>query len=252
VGRNTGALAIAVFILVVAAGWGLTQVFNDRAAFLHVGAVIGTIMSANVFFVIIPNQKKVVADLRAGRDPEPSLGLQAKQRSLHNNYLTLPVVLLMVSFHYPVLFGGGAERGWVVIALILLIGGVVRHFFNSQHAGLSGRALIWQWPTAALLSVALIVFLSPARDHQDFAVSDDRALSIITVHCASCHAAEPADPTFQSPPAGLSLESLEYLRIHGVRVLAQAVTSQAMPLGNRTGMTAEERAELGAWIQKHR
>ena len=161
-------------------------------------------MSANVFFVIIPNQKKVVADLQAGRDPEPSLGLQAKQRSLHNNYLTLPVVLLMVSFHYPVLFGGGAERGWVVIALILLIGGVVRHFFNSQHAGLTGRALLWQWPTAALLSVALIVFLSPAYViTKSIAVSDDRALSIITTHCASCHATEPADLAFQSPPAGL-------------------------------------------------
>ena len=252
VGRYTGVLAISVFILVVATGWGLTQVFNDRAAFLHVGAVIGTIMSANVFFVIIPNQKKVVADLQAGRNPKPNLGLQAKQRSLHNNYLTLPVVLLMVSFHYPVLFGGGAERGWVVIALILLIGGVVRHFFNSQHAGLTGRALLWQWPTAALLSMALIVFLSPARHHEDLAVSDDKALSIIIAHCASCHAAEPTDPAFQSSPAGLRLENLEQLRTHGVRVLAQAVTSQAMPLGNRTGMTAEERAELGSWIQKNR
>tara|TARA_B100000586_G_scaffold87027_1_gene61735 strand:- start:788 stop:1264 length:477 start_codon:yes stop_codon:yes gene_type:complete len=158
----------------------------------------------------------------------------------------------MVSFHYPVLFGGGAERGWVVIALILLIGGVVRHFFNSQHAGLSGRALLWQWPTAALLSVALIVFLSPAYHRESVAVSDDRALSIITAHCASCHAAEPADPAFQSPPAGLHLENLEHLRTHGFRVLAQAVTSQAMPLGNRTGMTEKERTELGTWIEKHR
>ena len=162
VGQHTGLLAGAVFLLVTIAGWGLTQLFSDRAAFLHVGAVIGTIMSANVFFIIIPNQKKVVADLKAGRTPAPALGLQAKQRSLHNNYLTLPVLLLMVSAHYPVLFSGAATWGWLVIALILLIGGVVRHFFNTLHTGGRGWALLWQWPVAACIG------LFSLRSHQRY------------------------------------------------------------------------------------
>jgi uncharacterized membrane protein len=202
--------------------------------------------------VIIPNQKTVVADLQAGREPKASLGLQAKQRSLHNNYLTLPVVLLMVSFHYPVLFGGGAERGWVVIALILLIGGIIRHFFNSQHVGASGKALLWQWPLAALLIIALVLLMSPKRSSIELAVSDQHVLTIVASHCLSCHAAQPANPAFQTPPADVRLDSLKQLKKHGPQILAQAVMSHAMPLGNTTNMTVEERAALGAWIQVKR
>ncbi len=248
IGRDTAKLATAVFILITATGWGLTQLFNDRAALLHVGAVIGTIMSANVFFVIIPNQKKVIADLRVGRETPVNLGMQAKQRSLHNNYLTLPVVLFMISGHYPVLFNGGSERGWVVIGMILLIGGVVRHFFNAQHAGSKGFSLVWQWPLAVFLTIGLILFLSPQQTQEQLTVSDSQALSIIDKHCSSCHASEPANPAFSSAPAGLKLENLEQLRIHGARVATQAVTAKSMPLGNTTKMTLKERAELGAWI----
>ena len=249
IGRHTGVLATAVFILVVLIGWGLTQVFNDRAAFLHVGAVIGTIMSANVFFVIIPNQKKVIADLQAGRVPKANLGQQAKDRSLHNNYLTLPVVLLMVSFHYPVLFGGGAERGWVVIALILLIGGIVRNFFNKQHADASRWSLLWQWPLATLLAIALILLLSPQRSGSNLIVSDQQVLTIVADHCLSCHATKPTNPAFQAPPGGVYFDSLKDLEKYGARILVQAVMSQAMPLGNTTNMTEEERNALGAWIR---
>jgi len=250
VGRDTRKLAVAVFILIVTIGWGLTQVFNDRAAFLHIGAVIGTMMSANVFLVIIPNQKKVIAALKDGREPLDRLGLQAKQRSLHNNYLTLPVVLFMLSGHYPVLFSGGSKQGWIVIGSIFLIGGVVRHFFNAQHAGSKGLSLCWQWPVAIFLSLGLIFFVSPNRTQENLAVNDVRALSIIYKHCVSCHATKPTNPAFQTPPAGLNLENLEQLRIHGARVITQAVTSQSMPLGNATNMTLEERTELGAWIRK--
>jgi len=251
IGRDTTTLAVAVFILIIAIGWGLTQVFNDRAALLHVGAVIGTMMSANVFFVIIPNQKKVIADLRSGKEPPENLGLQAKQRSLHNNYLTLPVVLFMISGHYPILFNGGSERGWIVIGMVLLIGGVVRHFFNARHTGSKGFSLLWQWPLSILLAVVLIFILSPERIEEELTVSNAQALLIIDKHCVSCHAAQPSNDSFKSAPAGLVLEHLSQLRTHGARVITQAVTTQSMPLGNSTNMTPQERAELGAWISQN-
>ena len=210
-------------------------------------------MSANVFVVIIPNQKKVVADLVAGRTPDPALGAQAKQRSLHNNYLTLPVLLLMVSAHYPMLFSGGIQWGWLVIAFIVVAGGVIRHFFNTHHAGGRGKALAWQWPVAVLLAIGLIVFIAsrgPALS--DTEISDSRALEIVTTHCAGCHAAEPKNPAFTAPPGGIVLDSLNAVRRHGDQVMAQSVTSQAMPLGNASGMTDLERAELGQWLRLQR
>ena len=251
VGRHTGPLALAVFVLIVLVSWGLSQLFSDRATFLHVGSVIGTIMSANVFFIIIPNQKKVVADLKAGRQPAAELGQQAKQRSLHNNYLTLPVLLLMVSAHYPLLFAGQATWGWLVIALVLLIGGVVRHFFNTWHTGARGSALLWQWPLAVLLGVVLAIFLSTRQTMPlTVSVSDGRALAIIQMHCVACHAATPTHRGFKSPPAGLILDVRETVILAAERVMAQAVLSKAMPLGNATGMTDTERAELGTWLRR--
>ena len=251
VGRHTGPLALAVFVLIVLVSWGLSQLFSDGATFLHVGSVIGTIMSANVFFIIIPNQKKVVADLKAGRQPAAELGQQAKQRSLHNNYLTLPVLLLMVSAHYPLLFAGQATWGWLVIALVLLIGGVVRHFFNTWHTGARGSALLWQWPLAVLLGVVLAIFLSTRQTMPlTESVSDGRALAIIQMHCVACHAATPTHRGFKSPPAGLILDVRETVILAAERVMAQAVLSKAMPLGNATGMTDTERAELGTWLRR--
>ena len=250
IGRSTPALAVSVFLLILASAFLLTQIFSDRAAFLHVGALIGTIMSANVFVVIIPNQKKVVADLVAGRTPNPALGAQAKQRSLHNNYLTLPVLLLMVSAHYPMLFSGGIQWGWLVIAFIVVAGGVIRHFFNTHHAGGRGKALAWQWPVAILLAIGLIIFIaSRGPGLSDAEISDSRALEIVTTHCASCHAVEPNNPAFTAPPGGVALDSLSAVRRHSGQVMAQSVMSQAMPLGNATGMTDSERAELGQWLR---
>ncbi len=251
VGRHTAVLALAVFVMIIGIGWGLTQLFSDRAAFVQIGAVIGTIMSANVFFVIIPNQKKVVADLKAGRVPAPAFGLQAKQRSLHNNYLTLPVLLLMVSAHYPILFAGAASWGWLVIALILLIGGVVRHFFNTLHVGLRGAALLWQWPVAAIIGLALAIFLTSRGSGISLApVSEARVLAIVDRHCVSCHATTPANSSFTTAPAGVRLEGPEDLRRFAAQILNQAVVSKAMPLGNASGMTDTERAELGSWLRR--
>ena len=250
IGRSTPMLALSVLMLILTSAFLLTQIFSDRAAFLHAGALIGTIMSANVFVVIIPNQKKVVAELIAGRTPDPALGAQAKQRSLHNNYLTLPVLLLMVSAHYPMLFSGGVDWGWLIIAFIVVAGGVIRHFFNTHHAGGRGVALAWQWPAAILLALGLIFFIAsrgPALSENK--ISDTRALKIMTTHCAGCHAAQPANTAFSTAPGGVVLDNLDAVRRHSKQVMAQSVTSQAMPLGNLTQMTEAERGELGQWLK---
>ncbi len=241
-----------LFVLIVAAAWGFAQVFSARAAFLHVGAVIATIMSANVFLVIIPNQKIVVADLIAGRTPDPEYGRIAKLRSTHNNYLTLPVLFMMISNHYPMTFGH--PWNWVIVAFVLAIGAIVRDFFNARNSGKTGTALKWQWPTASALVVAMIAFSNwqPGEDRiaelEDTVFTPD-ALAISQVHCTSCHAAVPRHPDFEEAPGGVMMETAEQLRTHASKILAQAVLSEAMPLGNPTGMTEEERLKLGAWIR---
>ena len=251
IGRSTTVLASSVLVLILVSAFLLTQVFSDRAAFLHVGALIGTIMSANVFVVIIPNQKKVVADLLDKKLPDPSLGAQARQRSLHNNYLTLPVLLLMVSAHYPLLFSGGTAWGWLVVGFIIVIGAIVRHFFNTHHTGGHGVQLIWQWPLAIILGLGLIFFIASRNQlHFDGQVSDNQAFNIVKQHCVSCHAAHPSNPVFKTAPAGVVLDSLASIRQHRKNIISQAVMSQAMPLGNATKMTPEERSALGQWLQQ--
>ncbi len=249
-GRNTAVLALCVFVLVVVSSYGLSQVFSDRAAMLHVGAMVGTIMSGNVFFIIIPNQKIVVDDLKNGRDPDPALGMQAKQRSTHNNYLTLPVLLMMISNHYPMLTG--SEKSWMIVALILLIGGIVRHYFNTKHTGASGNALRWQWPVATVLMVGLILLVSVRSGDQvaeEDVIGAPQALAIIQTRCIACHAVRPSDEDFEKAPGGLVLETLDSVEKNATRILAQSVLSKAMPLANKTGMTLEERKQLGGWIR---
>ena len=159
----------------------------------------------------------------------------------------------MVSAHYPLLFAGQATWGWLVIALILLIGGVVRHFFNTWHTGARGSTLLWQWPLAALLGIMLVIFLSTRQTVPlTEPVSDERALTLIQMHCVACHAATPSHSGFKSPPAGLTLATRETVILAAERVMAQAVLSKAMPLGNATGMTDTERAELGGWLRQQR
>lgn len=250
--RNPVLLAIAIFFLILAATVLLTNVFSGRAAFVHVGAIVGTIMVANVFVVIIPNQKIVVADLIAGRTPDPRLGEEAKQRSTHNNYLTLPVLLMMVSTHFPMIFGH--PQSWVIVALILIVGGIIRDYYNRMNAGQSGRALQWQWPAATLTMVLLMLFVSyrPAGP----ALAEDReipgaadVLAITQVRCTSCHAARPSDKDFKEAPKGLRLETIEDLRKHSAKVLKQTVLTRTMPIGNKTKMTPEERVQMGLWIR---
>ena len=248
-GQNTGPLAVALFAEIAVFTFFYHGVFSDRAAFLHVGALIGTMMSASVFFVIIPNQKKVVADLLAGRKPDPRLGQEARQRSLHNNYLTLPVIFFMVSNHYPIVFG----HPWSpLIALgIVLGGGLVRHYFNKADAGLLDWTAKAAIPAAAVLLIGLIAMTGyrpgAAPDGQAVAFADVHP--IIQEHCTACHSARPTNADFPDSPKGVAFDTPEQIRTHARNIEQQAVLSKIMPLGNLTGMTEEERRLLGAWVE---
>ena len=245
-GRHTGLLALATLGLILAAAYLYTHVYSGRGAFIHVGAFIGTIMAVNVFGVIIPNQRKIVAALMAGEAPDPRLGQAGKQRSLHNNYLTLPVLLMMVSNHYPVLTGH--PHGWLVVALVVLAGASVRHFINRHDAGDALARFWWALPLAAAAVLALVVLTAPRGGGDAAAISDAQAMAIVEKHCTMCHAERPTHADIPEPPKGVVLTSVADLRRYADAITQQAVASTAMPLGNETGMTAAERGELGAWL----
>ena len=246
---NNRAIGAIWFAVLMAAAIALNGLFQARGAYLHVGAMIGTVMVGNVFFVIIPNQRKVVADLTAARTPDPALGQAAKQRSLHNNYMTLPVLFIMISPHYPMTYG--AQRPWLVLALLGLTGMAVRHVFNLRHRG---RNTV---PTLALvvaLALATVTYVSLEKAGGDGPGTAAGAVTfadiepILGKHCAACHATHPTNPAFSSPPLGVVLDSYEHVRALAPRIKLVAVNAQIMPLGNTTGMTEAERQELGQWI----
>lgn len=246
VGRHTVLLSAIVFVLIVAASWGLSHVFSGRGAFIHIGSLIGTIMAVNVFFVIIPNQKKLVAQLTAGQQPDPRYGAIGKQRSVHNNYLTLPVLLMMVSNHYPMLYSH--PYSWLVVALILMTGGLVRHLINRHDAGDDFNAYSWAAPVAAIALASAITVTAPQSATSSVQVADAEVLQIVQHHCSVCHARRPKHPGFAEAPKDMHFETLRDLRQYARLVQAQAVQSTAMPLGNETRMTREERDKLGAWL----
>jgi len=247
-GASNLALGVFWFAALLWAAYVLDQLFNTRAAYLHVGAIIGTAMVGNVFLVIIPNQRKVVADLIAGRTPDPALGAAAKQRSLHNNYMTLPVLFIMISNHYPMTYG--AERPWLVLGLIGLTGVAVRHVFNLRGRGRATGPTI---AVAALLALTSVTYVtleksSDADGAPAEAVTYAQVRPLLAAHCAACHSPHPTNRAFAAPPLGLAFDSYEHVRAASPRIKAVAVDSQVMPLGNPTGMTAAERRQLGAWI----
>ncbi len=242
-------LAGLVFVLILAAAWAYTHVFSARSALVHVGALAGTIMAANVFAVIIPHQRKIVAALRAGVDPHPRHGAIGKQRSVHNTYLTLPVLVLMVSGHYPLLTGH--PQAWLLVGLIVIGGASARHLLVRVEVGRPAGALAWAAPVIAACLVAALWMTTPApRDAGSGAPAVDgaRVLEIVHVHCTTCHAHEPASQVFRTPPANMVLETLEDLRRYAPLVRQNAVETHVMPLGNLSGMDEEERRLLGAWL----
>ncbi|WP_420349823.1 urate hydroxylase PuuD [Pelagibius sp.] len=248
-GRDDNRLALVGFVFLVALSYLFTLVFSGRGVYMQMGALIGTMMVANVFLVIIPNQRKVVADLIAGKEPDPKLGQQAKQRSLHNNYLTLPVIFVMISNHYPLTFA--SRWNWVILAIVLVMGAVIRHFFNTKHKG--GKEPWWTWGVAALGLVA-IVWLSaqPATPVEEASVPQGYELAdvenVVLARCSMCHAAEPLWEGIAVAPKGVLLETPEQIRRHARAIETQVLLSSAMPPGNITEIEAEERRLLAAWI----
>ncbi len=264
--KNDTALLAVLFVYVVAASFVFSQLFSGRGAMLHTGALIATIMTANVFFLIIPNQKIVVADLKAGRTPDPALGKAAKQRSLHNNYLTLPVIFLMLSNHYPLAFA--TQYNWAIAGLVLLMGAVIRHFFNTMHR--THRKLWWCWGLAALI-FAIIITLSgapgwraeaqAAEASQDARLLGDparalgtsryfeKAEAIIQSRCSMCHARAPLWPGLNHAPKLVYLETADDIIVNARLIDRQSVRSHAMPPGNVTGLEPAERVALARWIE---
>jgi len=252
--RNERLLGAIWFACLVGAAAALDQVFASRAAYLHIGAMIGSVMVGNVFFVIIPNQRKVVADLIAGRQPDPALGKAAKQRSLHNNYMTLPVLFIMLSHHYPMTYG--AQRPWLVLALLGATGVAVRHVFNLRHRARDPRPTIAFAVLLALASVTYVTFekgFSAQSPAAAVAAASAKAgwadvQPLFAKHCVTCHSPHPTNPAFTAPPLGVMLDSYEHASTFAPRIRRVAVDAQIMPLGNTTGMTPAERAKLGQWI----
>jgi uncharacterized membrane protein len=260
-GKSDTGLMIVLYVILVFIAWGLTHLFTGRAAFLHLGAITATIMSANVFMVIIPNQKIVVADLIAGRKPDPKYGKIAKQRSVHNNYLTLPVLFLMLSNHYPLAFG--TQYNWVIASLVFLIGVLIRHYFNSGHARKGNPT--WTWLVAAILFV-IIIWLSTVPKvltGEPKAAAATGEVYVASTHfpavrdtvmgrCAMCHSAEPFYDGIYHAPKGVVLDSDEAIASHAREIYLQAGRSHAMPPANVTQMTDRERQLLIAWFEDGR
>jgi uncharacterized membrane protein len=245
-GRNNQILGICWFMVLLLAAYALNTVFTARGAYLHVGAIIGSVMVGNVFFVIIPNQKKVVADLIAGRTPDPALGAAAKQRSLHNNYMTLPVLFIMISHHYPMTYG--AERPWIVLALLGLTGVAIRHIFNLRHRERpTGRAIALATIMAAV-SVTYVTLEKNRGAASPGHVTYADIKPLLERHCIACHSPKPSQAGYTTPPLGLVLTDYAHASAAAPKIRTMAVDSEIMPLGNLSGMTKPEREKLGAWI----
>ncbi len=261
-GNHPTALMLLLFAILVVMSWGYDQVFTGRAALLHLGAFTATIMTANVFFIIMPNQRIVVGDLKAGRVPDAKYGKIAKLRSTHNNYLTLPVLFLMLSNHYPLAFA--TEYSWIIAALVFLIGVSIRHYFNTMH--MRGPAQTWTWPVTVVLFIAL-AWLSTANTWDgDYEALEAQPLTdreqvfasapgfadvenIVLGRCSMCHAREPGWDGMYRAPKGVHLETAKDIAQHARQIYLQAGVSHAMPPANITGLPDEDRARIVRWYR---
>ena len=263
-GNHSTALMLLLFVILVIMAWGYSQIFTGRAALLHLGAFTATIMTGNVFFQIMPNQRIVVADLKAGRTPDAKYGKIAKLRSTHNNYLTLPVVFLMLSNHYPLSFG--TEYAWLIASLIFLTGVTIRHYFNTMHA--TGTGPHWTWAVTVIL-MTVIAWLSSvrpddsyddamARDltpvEQHFASAEGFEVAYDTVigNCSMCHAREPAWDGIRWAPKGIYLETPSDVARHADLIYLQAGITNAMPPPNAIQMDQTARETIIAWVKAAR
>ncbi|AVR95626.1 urate hydroxylase PuuD [Pseudoduganella armeniaca] len=247
-GRHDLWFGVVVFVLLVAAAWALTHLLSGRAAYIHVGAMIGTIMVANVAMLIIPGQRKMVSAMQAGGKPDPIHGLRAKQRSVHNNYFTLPVLFIMISNHYAMTYQHA--HAWLVLAFIMAAGVFIRHFFNLRHKG----RVEWRYPAIGVaLLLAVAIAIAPPRPAASAAGADPAAQfaqvkAIMDQRCLSCHSAKPTQPGFATAPAGVMFDTPDQIHQRAAQIHKQVVELKAMPIGNLTNMTDAERGQIAAWF----
>ncbi|GIZ12126.1 urate hydroxylase PuuD [Pseudomonas sp. NCCP-436] len=287
-GKRPALLGVVLFVLIIAAAYGFSLIFSGRAAYIHVGAVIGTIMVGNVFFTIMPAQRALVKAIEENREPDPVLPAKGLLRSRHNNYFTLPVLFIMISNHFPSTYG--SQYNWLILAGIAALAVLVRHYFNTRH---DSNRFAWTLPAAALGMVCLAYVTSPAHRAAptvvpaaqteqpapapladtapakvEAAPTENTAaaapttadagsqvdfakvVSVIHERCTVCHSATPSSPLFSTAPSGLLLDTPEQMQAQAAKIHAQSVATQIMPLGNITQMTQDERDLIGAWIAK--
>ncbi|KXJ58215.1 MAG: hypothetical protein AXW17_02735 [Colwellia sp. Phe_37] len=249
--RNHG-IILGIILLLVATGlaYGLTQIFSARGAYMHMGAIIGTIMAGNVFFGIMPSQRALVKAVEAGTTPDPAYGLNAKVRSTHNTYTTLPILFIMISNHYPMTFNHSAN--WLVLMAIILITAAVRQYFVLRHFGQQKPLIL----VASVLATIVLAFaiaprsaeLTPMQQQQ--VVTDTQVKQIIAQRCGSCHSETPSDAIFTIAPAGLIFSNISTIKQWGPRIKARVIDARDMPFMNKTGMTEQERSQLASWLAK--
>ena len=283
-GKRPALLGAVLFVLIIAAAYGFSQIFSGRAAYIHVGAIIGTIMVGNVFFTIMPAQRALVKAIETNTTPDPLLPAKGLLRSRHNNYFTLPVLFIMISNHFPSTYG--SQYNWAILAGIAILAVLVRHYFNTRH---DSSKYVWTLPAAALGMICLAYVTSPAQrapaaapvaaveqpssaakakvEEPSPAAPAEQAAStnrtpaanagasdfakvesVIHERCTVCHSASPTSPMFSAAPAGLMLDTPEQMKAQAAKIHAQTVASQIMPLGNITQMTQDERDLIGSWI----
>src|SRR6266850_2381771 len=241
---NDFLLSLILLILLSAAAWGLTHIFSGRGAFIHYGAILGTIMSANVAHIIIPGQRRMVQAMREGREPDLKDALMGKQRSLHNTYFTLPVVFVMISNHYAMTFGH--RWSWLVLVGMTLAGALIRVWFVLRH---KGRAPAWIWIAGVAVIVATAVLIAPRTQTTAGPVNFSEVEKIIEENCVSCHAQKPSFQGIDEAPKGVMLDTPERIRAQAQQIYQQTALTRAMPPGNLTGVTEEERQLIARWFR---
>lgn len=254
--KNDGVLGIIIFILVAIAAYALTHIFSGRGAYITFGAMLGTAMVANVFFVIIPGQREMVDRLRAGEEVDPAPGLRGKQRSVHNTYFTLPVLFTMISNHYAMTYGH--EYNWLILIGISIAGALIRVFFVSRHG--AGPNKTWAAVVGGLIMFAVIYAMAPkaytpaaataSQDGSAMKVPFSQVVSIVEERCSTCHASQPTQAGFAAAPKGIIYDTPEQIKAQINIIHQQSVALKAMPIGNLTGMTDEERQLIGQWFQE--
>ena len=247
--NHTIFFTIVALILATLLSFTLTKIFGSRAAYIHVGACLGTIMAANVFRIIIPSQKNMVESALSNKKPDLTKGLDAKLRSIHNNYITLPVLFIMISSHFP--FTYGHKYNWLILAIISVIGASVRHYFNLRN---QKKYNVWILPTAAFGMICLMFYVSLPKINTNIdnktleTISFNEVKNIIEYRCGVCHAQNPTFEGFEDPPKGVIFDTVEDIINNLSTIKAQAIESDIMPPGNITGMTSTERKKIKIWM----